>query len=295
MTSRCEVEKTLEELPSKEPSTDDNNPTDTGYDRHRDLADARQKLRASIDQKRAEIRFARIMGVIVLAGGLTLGIPDVIRDPRQLLTLTTELSRTFMLAAGLLGIGTGLTFIYPVANSLPAKLFDLQLIEEEFDLIDSEHLTGEQRAYRLFKLHQTEIKRYYDLTLSHGRTIYRIGIACIAAGFLIIGWVCITIATSKHLTASSQVSLAALGGFSGILSNFIGLIFLRMNATSTKSLSEFHARLVTTHHLHFANFLVSRISDESARERALEHMTIALVSGSRPGLIGESLPAEESG
>ena len=45
--------------------------------------------------------------------------------------------------------------------------------------------------------------------------------------------------------------------------NNVGAPFLKMYAGTSQMLNEFHGRLVLTHHLHFANYLASKVTDQN--------------------------------
>jgi hypothetical protein len=50
-----------------------------------------------------------------------------------------------------------------------------------------------------------------------------------------------------------------------------------MHSETIKSLTEFHNRLVLTHHLHFGNFLAAKIANENLRESTLANIASSLV------------------
>ena len=56
--------------------------------------------------------------------------------------------------------------------------------------------------------------------------------------------------------------VAILGAVATLLGNFVGAIYVKMYAESTKSLTAFHNRLVGTHHMHYGAYLATRIVDE---------------------------------
>ena len=53
---------------------------------------------------------------------------------------------------------------------------------------------------------------------------------------------------------------------------------MKMFSEIMKSLTEFHNRLVTTHHLHFGNFIVAKIADENVRDKSFAAIAAALAS-----------------
>jgi flagellar biogenesis protein FliO len=152
-------------------------------------------------------------------------------------------------------------------------------IQNELDLLSIEDNSIEERAEKLFRLHQYELKKYYDQTLKHSKWIFIIGIISIAAGFLFIGisFLMIIKFPEKFKTFSDKALIGILGSLGAILSNFVAVIFVRMYSETIKSLTEFHNRLVITHYLHFSNFLVSKIKDEKLREETLSKLANEII------------------
>jgi hypothetical protein len=147
---------------------------------------------------------------------------------------------------------------------------EIQSVVNETDLTRSSELSIEERAERLFRYHQFELKRYYDQALGQSGWIFRAGLLCIVIGFALIagtGYFLISNSTGKNL--SEQIVIASLGAGGSILANFVGAIYLRMFSETIKSLTEFHNRLVATHRLHFGNFLAAKINDTVLREKTL--------------------------
>jgi hypothetical protein len=72
------------------------------------------------------------------------------------------------------------------------------------------------------------------------------------------------------------VVVGVVGAIGGILANFVAAVFLRIYTGSINSMSEFHNRLVSTHYLHFGNFLASKIETERLREETLSKMAVEL-------------------
>ena len=161
------------------------------------------------------------------------------------------------------------------ASNIAIRILD---IEDEIDLLSiSSASIDEQRAEKLFKLHQIELKKYYDQTLRHSTWIFFVGVACIGLGFGAIGAALYLVyAATEHTGFSEKIVIAGLGSAGGILANFIAVIYLRMFSETLKSLTQFHNRLVGTHHLHFGNFLVAKIKDAPAREKALSEIALSI-------------------
>jgi hypothetical protein len=177
----------------------------------------------------------------------------------------------------------GLVFALSPAIS-PVRGIEIRTreVESELDLLNISEKSREQRAEKLFKLHQFELKKYYDQTLRHSSWIFVVGIICILLGFAIIGFTIYLVSASTALTnIPEKVVSAVLGAVGGILANFIAVVYLKMHSETVKSLTEFHNRLVVTHHLHFANFLLSKIKKPELRETTLAAVASALADGKK--------------
>jgi MFS family permease len=162
--------------------------------------------------------------------------------------------------------------------------------QELIDLRDQQDLSGlmdeplERRAQKLFQVHSHQLKRYYDQALRQRGVIFSIGLLCIAAGFGIVA-AAFWFITHDTRDLSEQIVIGSLGAVGGILSNFIAVVYLRMFSETVKSIGGFHDRLVLTHHLHFANFLAAKVSDEALRDQTLAHMAekMAILDLEHPG------------
>lgn len=166
--------------------------------------------------------------------------------------------------------------ILPIAR--PSTLYDNQIveIENDLDLLKIGDAFAEQRAEKQFKVHQSELKRYYDQSLKHGSWIFLVGIISLLIGFIIVGISLYLVYWGPN--SDSNVIIAILGGVAGILTNFIGVIYLKMYSETIKSANEFHNRLVVSNHLHFSNFLISKIKNDDLRENTLATLALSLLN-----------------
>lgn len=164
-----------------------------------------------------------------------------------------------------------MSILFPIILKPNYKsMIRIQDIENELDLHSIGDSSMEQRAEKLFRLHQYELKKYYDQALSQSSWIFVTGIFSIIGGFIIIGWAMYLVMTKSVLEGKIIISLFGIA--SGILANFIGVMYIRMYSKTINSLTEFHNRLLGTHHLHFTNFLTSKISNNDLREDILAHL-----------------------
>lgn len=194
---------------------------------------------------------------------LVLGIILIIASP--ILYLITKIIYLFFLFI------YGFLFLSSPIIFSPREIeIEIRDIENELDLLSISEDSIEQRAEKQFKLHQIELKKYYDQTLRHSSWIFFVGIFCLLIGFTIIGiTLYLVFSSSSTIEISEKIILASLGSIGAILSNFIGIIYIKMYSETIKSLTEFHSKLVLTHHLHFGNFLIGKITDQTLREKTL--------------------------
>jgi hypothetical protein len=160
-------------------------------------------------------------------------------------------------------------------------------LDNEIDLLGISEESVELRAEKLFKLHQLELKRYYDQTLRHSSAIFLVGIGCIILGFAIVGAALYVLASlPEDEGTTTKIVVGALGGIGAILANFIGAIYMKMFSETLKSLTEFHHRLVGTHHLHFGNFLAAKITEGDLRNKTLAGVAEGLAQQLQPAAEG---------
>ncbi|MBR0724809.1 hypothetical protein [Bradyrhizobium manausense] len=182
----------------------------------------------------------------------------------------------YLLAAGAFYLIVAIAF--PMFSYAGAIDTEIEAIESEIAL----RLTGaeatEQRAERLFKAHGIDLRRYYQQTLRHSAFVFATGISCVVLGFGIVGY---TLYDLKHVEGlSEKVLTGAFGLVSGVLTNFVAAIYLKMFAETITTLTGFHRKLVTTNHLHFANFLLAKVSDPAKRDENYARLAALIASAS---------------
>jgi len=168
-----------------------------------------------------------------------------------------------------------LAFIFFITKSSNFNKVVIQDARNELALLSTDIESSESRAELLFKNHEFELKKYYDQTLAQAGWIFKTGIACIFLGFVIIGVTFQLIGSGED---SEKIITAVVGSIGVISTNFIGVIYIKMYSESMKALTGFHNRLVSTHHLHYANFMGSKIKDEKLREKTISEISIALAN-----------------
>lgn len=163
-------------------------------------------------------------------------------------------------ALGAFAYGAGILIVGWMAFSPKEIELEMRQVEDELDLLGIGDTSREQRAQKLLKLHQSELKRYYDQTLRQSSIIFVAGLGCILLGFVVIGGSLYVVWHSPGGEMNQKLILGGLGAIGGVLSNFVAAMYLKMFTQTVLSLTEFHKRLVSTHDLYFVNFLTAKIS-----------------------------------
>ncbi len=165
----------------------------------------------------------------------------------------------------LLGISLGLLAL---RAGLSTREVRQQLNDLEVDRDVEKKQDPWERAYRLFKAHQYELRRYYDLALRHSRVMLIVGLLCLAFGIAVIIVAIVYVAGSSGGLEAKEVTVGVLGAIGGFLAQYVAAIYLKMYAATSQALNDFHNRLVSTHHVHIADVIASKVEEEKDRDAA---------------------------
>ena len=152
---------------------------------------------------------------------------------------------------------------------------ELQVVEYDAFLVT---LGGqrERSAANLFFKHQLELKRYYDLSLRQHRQAFVLGVLCVLFGLAVVIGAAVVVGTDQVHNTTTKIITAALGSVGAILTGFVATVYLGIYRGSADALRIFHQRLVETHHLHFANLLLSGVAEEGKRAQALVDLALRI-------------------
>jgi hypothetical protein len=156
-----------------------------------------------------------------------------------------------------------------------------QEIRFEEELLRSGASAEESRAEELLRMHQYQLRRYYDLNLNQNSWIFAVGILCIFLGVAVIAATLFVIANSEGEPWQIKAILGLVGAIGSLMINYIAAVYLRMNSAITGSLTTFHLSLASTHQLFLANLLVSRIAEPEERWKALAQLSLAITQHTR--------------
>jgi hypothetical protein len=76
--------------------------------------------------------------------------------------------------------------------------------------------------------------------------------------------------------------VAALGAVGGILTNFVGAMYIKMFSEIVQAVTKSHASLVATSHVHLANVLAANIKTDELREKTLADLAQVINRAEKP-------------
>ena len=245
-------------------------------------ADELAQLKKELGKQRHTTISAGIaISVVVLAAGIGLWLWAVLVPSGSLGTAfgTWEIGAPALLVI-IVGLVTAMVVGYIVSErrQLDERIRE---VDYEIDLYRFRIDEREARANKLVWANDFQLKRYYEQNLRQGKSVYWLGIVCIAIGVLVIvgtGWV-VVVELSPGDQWKEQVMVTVLGTAGTIMVNYVAAIYLRMNTAITDSFAMFHGRLVTAHEVFLANLISAGIKDDDKREDALKQLSL-LIAGS---------------
>lgn len=97
--------------------------------------------------------------------------------------------------------------------------------------------------------------------------VYNIGLFSICMGsILIILTIIFSILNKNDI---NNLIIPIMGIVSGILSSFIGTLFIKMYTKTINTSTKFHDKLIYSNNLHFSNFLIAKINNQNKRENII--------------------------
>lgn len=152
-----------------------------------------------------------------------------------------------------------------------ADEMELESMKEELELEQIPYQNIIVRADKQFKLHQKELKRYYDMNLSQTRFLCGLGIFLILFGLGVIAGSIIA-----YINLKNDLCLLLVGAVSGILIDFVGAVFISMYTQNLKTAVEFHSKLASSNNLLLANSIANKIEDIELREKTLSEISMGI-------------------
>lgn len=246
------------------------NSSQNEYDRKKELEDQLKNLKLRDKLEKTIIKILISISIILLI--LSVLIYFNIIPSKEGHDFSLEYKKLLVLTTVFTTISS-----FSLLSSSKNKTFEkIKETSDELDYVNLENESDILKAEKQFKLHQNELQKYYNLNLSQSQKIFYIGIFCIVIGFGIIGYTLWILSTQENIKHGMELVLT--GGIGGILSNFIGIIYLKMYSETLKVLIEFHNKLVYTHNLHFSNYLLAKVETKEMKEKILHEAILKIVT-----------------
>jgi hypothetical protein len=163
---------------------------------------------------------------------------------------------------------------------------EIKDLEDEISLRQLQTADREEKAHKLLRIQQGQLFRYFDLVFQQSKGIYWIGVGSMALGFVIIGWAMYVVSSgigrspNDFSTIYEKGVVAVIGAIAGILTNYIGTIYLKMFSEIVQSVNGSVKALTISTNLNFANVLVANIDDQKLREEALKELATSIKNSS---------------
>jgi hypothetical protein len=174
-------------------------------------------------------------------------------------------------------------FMISLYYNRKVRRYEQDIIDLQFeqDLLRHAVKPFQTRAEKLLSVNQIQLRRYYELNLEQARAVFFVGIACIAAGLVVVGitfWFIFWLGGQKDQQNAiyTQAIVALLGAIGSVLTNFVAFTYLKLHSSISHSLMAFHKQLASIHDLFFANVLVASVESDDKRAETLVRLATAI-------------------
>ncbi len=161
-------------------------------------------------------------------------------------------------------------------------------IDETIAVMSAENKTPKMQAEIRFDNSQSDFKRFFDINLNQLSWVFKLGIGTVLAGMVIIFLAIIMFAVSP------KYNIAVLtGAISGVLVDFIGVIFIRMYTETIKASIQLQNKLVHNNDNLLANLLAEDIDDKNLRNQTLSEIAKTISANNTASSVTSMEPEEE--
>lgn len=147
----------------------------------------------------------------------------------------------------------------------------LRYLELESDIEQFDMNKEVNYAEKTLRLHNIQLEKYYTQNLSQSKYIFFIGLICIFFGVGIVAATCYFLKMTD-IPDTSKIIIGILGGLSALLTDFVSVIFLKMNSEISSTLRDFHSRLVDTHKVLMGCLISEKIGDKELKHQTLSEI-----------------------
>ncbi|MBU6996322.1 MAG: hypothetical protein HXS41_00045 [Theionarchaea archaeon] len=212
-----------------------------------------------------------VVGLISISLGFACFVIDVFFN---MLPPISPVNYVILLTFGAVALVSAASVGKTKLKSIQEEIQDLTF---QIDLLDLIPTPEENRAEKLLRMNQIQLKRYYDLNLSQNYWIFAVGVLCVFLGVGILGAALyLLVYWPESSTWVEKALVGVLGSIGSILTNYVAHVYLGMFSDISKSLTDLHGKLVSTNQSFLANLIASRIDDREKRDDTWAKLALSL-------------------
>jgi hypothetical protein len=241
-----------------------------GWDniRLRELKKQKEKLKDELSNKKKNTNKKYLFPIIITAFGIVMSFMYFIEK-----NLNKGLLFSFRLIFIILGPSTIILLMFIKDLEITVKEEEILEINDEIELLETSENEYDKIAKKQFQRHQKEVKRYYDINLKHLKYLFPIGV-----GIILLGVTIIIISVILFINEKNGIQML-IGSVSGILIDFIGVIFIQMYTETVKMSLKFHDKLINSNNILFVNILITKIKNQDLQDKTLSEVAKIISKG----------------
>ena len=236
--------------------------------RLRELKKQKEKLKDELSNKKKGANKKYLFPIIITAIGIAMSFMYFIEK-----NLNKGLLFSFGLIFIILGPSTIILLIFIKDLEITVKEEEILEMNDEIELLETSESEYDKIAKKQFQKDQKEVKRYYDINLKHLKYLFPIG-----AGIILLGVTIIIISVILFINEKNGIQML-IGSVSGILIDFIGVIFIRMYTETVKMSLKFHDKLINSNNILFVNILITKIKNQDLQDKTLSEVAKIISKG----------------
>lgn len=236
--------------------------------RIRELKKQKEKLKDELSNKKKGTNKKYLFPIIIVAIGIAMSFMYFIEK-----NLNKGLLFSFGLIFIVLGTSTIILLIFIKDLEITVKEEEILEMNDEIELLETSESEYDKIAKKQFQKDKKEVKRYYDINLKHLKYLFPIGV-----GIILLGVTIIIISVILFINEKNGIQML-IGSVSGILIDFIGVIFIRIYTETVKMSLKFHDKLINSNNILFVNILITKIKNQDLQDKTLSEVAKIISKG----------------
>ena len=236
--------------------------------RIRELKKQKEKLKDELSNKKKGTNKKYLFPIIIVAIGIAMSFMYFIEK-----NLNKGLLFSFGLIFIVLGTSAIILLIFIKDLEITVKEEEILEMNDEIELLETSESEYDKIAKKQFQKDKKEVKRYYDINLKHLKYLFPIGV-----GIILLGVTIIIISVILFINEKNGIQML-IGSVSGILIDFIGVIFIRIYTETVKMSLKFHDKLINSNNILFVNILITKIKNQDLQDKTLSEVAKIISKG----------------